>query len=406
MKRVWQIVALWLAWSIIMVGYMEFASIRYKPARPDNALLWSANETTPRSNLDNPYLLDPTLNSLVAWDSEYYLSIATVGYEDMENVAPVEADGEVHSKSYAFFPLYPYLVKVVRLPFVLFGFSPIGASTVAGMIVSLLGTLGGMLALYDLSKDELGEDGAFRAVFFMLIFPVSYFFAVTYTEGLFVGLAFGSLAFLRRKQWVYAALLAAFATWTRSIGAVLLLPLLLSWGLEYFKAEEKKAEDKRALLLRLPILFAPVVAYLLWRWAFGLHFDFVQDNWFGNKLFDIRTTLDAWWQVFEYSAEHPEALFHQSLGLGAVALAVLSCLLTARKYPYLALFGFLALLVPMTGGWTGTNSAIRYVLVVPTLWIMLGQWSKNVVFEKAWTLFSILLLAMQAFLFSVDMWSA
>jgi hypothetical protein len=132
----------------------------------------------------------------------------------------------------------------------------------------------------------------------------------------------------------------------------------------------------------------------------------VQDNWFGNKLFDIKTTLDAWSQVFEYSAQHPEALFHQSLGLGAVALAVLSCLLTAQKFPYLAIFGILALLVPMTGGWTGTNSAIRYVLVVPTLWIMLGQWSKNVVFEKAWTLFSILLLAMQAFLFSVDMWSA
>ena len=92
--------------------------------------------------------------------------------------------------------------------------------------------------------------------------------------------------------------------------------------------------------------------------------------------------------------------------MSAVALAALSCLLNARKYPYLALFGFLALLVPMTGGWTGTNSAIRYVLVVPTLWILLGQWSKNVVFEKAWTLFSILLLAMQAFLFSVDMWSA
>jgi hypothetical protein len=401
MKQVWQMVFLWLAWSIIIVGYMELASIRYQPERPDYALVWSDTETTQRSNLNNPYLLDSMLNSIVAWDSEYYLSIATVGYEDIENVVPVEADGEVHSKSYAFFPLYPYLMKVVRLPFVLLGFSPIGASTIAGLIVSLLGILGGMLAIYDLCREELGEEGALRVVFFMMIFPVSYFFAVVYTEGLFVGLAFGSLAFLRRKQWIAAALLAAFATWTRSIGAVLLLPLLLSWAYEY-----RKSEDKRNLLLHLPILFAPLLAYGIWRWAFGIHFDFVQDNWFGNRLFDISTTMRAWGAMLAHAQEFPEARFHVILGLSAVVLAVLSCLFNARKYPYLAIFGFLALLVPMTGGWTGTNSAIRYVLVVPTLWIMLGQWSKNMVFERAWTLLSILLLAMQAFLFSVDMWSA
>lgn len=412
MKAIRQIVLIWLAWSIIIVGYMTYASVRYKPERPDNALTWSAGETNRRSNADNPYLLDPTLNALVAWDSEYYLAIATTGYEDTENIAPVEEDGEIHSKSYAFFPLYPYLMKVLRLPFVLFGFSDIGASTIAGMLISLFGTLAGMLAIYDLCREELGEEGVVRSAFMMLIFPVSFFFAVIYTEGLFVGLAFGSLAFLRRKQWLTAAFLAVLATWTRSVGAVLLLPLLLAWAFEFFKRGEKRGipslsePEKRHLLLILPALFAPLLAYFLWRMAFGVHFDFVQDNWFGNKLFDIGATMEAWRQFLEHVETSPEARFHMILGLSAVALGIFSCIWNARKYPYLALFGFIALLIPMTGGWTGTNSAIRYVLVMPTLWIMLGQWSKNVVFEKAWTLLSILLLAMQAFLFSVDMWSA
>jgi hypothetical protein len=412
MRSIRLLVLIWLAWSIIIVGYMTYASVRYKPERPDNALIWTASETNSRSNADNPYLLDPTLNALVAWDSEYYLAIATTGYDDMENVAPVDYQGEVHSKSYAFFPLYPYLMKVVRVPFVFLGFSEIGASTIAGMIVSLLGTLGAMLAIFDLSRDELGEDGAVRTAFMMLIFPVSFFFAVVYTEGLFVGLAFGCLAFLQRRQWLTASFLAFLATWTRSVGAALLLPLLLLWAYDFFKSGDNRGvpslsePEKRRMLLVLPALFAPVLAYFLWRMAFGVHFDFVQDHWFGNKLFDISTTMEAWKQYNFFAQTSPEAQFNIILGLSAVVLGVFSCFWNARKYPLLAIFGFIALLIPMTGGWTGTNSAIRYVLVMPTLWIMLGQFSRNVVFEKSWTVLSILLLAMQAYLFSVDMWSA
>jgi Gpi18-like mannosyltransferase len=337
MKAIRQIVFIWLAWSIIIVGYMTYASVRYKPERPDDALTWSQFETTIRSNDDNPYLLDTTLNALVAWDSEYYLAIATTGYEDTENIAPVEEDGEVHSKSYAFFPLYPYLMKVVRVPFVFLGFSEIGASTIAGMLISLLGTLAGMLAIFDLSRDELGEDGAVRSAFMMLIFPVSFFFAVIYTEGLFVGLAFGSLAMLRRKQWLTATFLAVLATWTRSVGAALLLPLLLAWAFEFFKVEGKRGipslseAKERRLLLILPALFAPILAYLIWRMAFGVHFDFVQDHWFGNKLFDIDTTMEAWRQFLEHAESSPEARFHMILGLSAVVLGIFSCLWNARK---------------------------------------------------------------------------
>lgn len=393
------LVLIWLLWAVILVGYMHLIQQRYAPFRPDDALSWSATETTTRSNNNKPYLLEPFLNTQVAWDSEYYLSVSTVGYED-PLMRRIEGNGEAHSTSYAFFPLYPYLMKVVRLPFAAF-MNPIAASTAAGLLIALVGTLFGMIALYDIVREELGELGGLRTVYMMLIFPTSLFFAVLYTEGLFIALAFGSLAFMRRKNLLAAAILAALATWTRAIGGVLIVPLALTWFLTY-----RHAKEPRSVLIQAPLVLLPLVAYGIWRYFYGYPFDFVEATWFGNGLFKLQTTYEAWTQILERARTVPETRFIVVLGISSVALALLSCLLTFRRYPQLALFGFLALLIPLTGGWTGTQSAIRYVLVVPSLWVMLGQWSRNPVFERSWTLLSILLLAMQAFLFSYDFWVA
>jgi hypothetical protein len=388
MKSSQRIALIWVLWSILIIIYMQFASTRLVSTHANNEESIAIQGTNYYST--QPYLNEPFLNSQVAWDSEFYLSVATIGYDD-ENVRLVynQTGDESYSMSYAFFPFYSYVMKVVRFPFTLFGLQPIAASTLAGVMISLLGTLGAMLALYDLAKNELGEEGAVRSVFLMLIFPSSYFFSVVYTEGLFVGLAFGSLAMLRRKEWIAAAVLAVFATWTRSIGIALFFPLLLSWGLEFYKAEEK-----RGLLFHLPLVFAPIFAYALWRFFFGEQFDFVQEYRFHNGLFNIQRAIEAWQLALSPSEYYPAGYFQLLLGLGAGLLAMLTCFLNWRKYPHLALFGFLALLVPMTSGSTATQSTIRYVLVVPTLWISLARWSQSKVFGIVWILLSGVLLAL------------
>jgi len=394
------LVLIWLAWSVIIIGYMIFSTTRYAPSRADEALSWSADETRRDSLDDNPYLLDPFLNTQVAWDSEYYLAIATTGYDDPD-ISTIEYEGETISKSYAFFPAYPYAMKVLRAPLTLFGLSPIAASTLAGVLVSLLGTLGAMIALYDITRDELGEDGGIRTAFMMLIFPASFFFATVYTEGLFVGLAFGSLALMRRKYLIPAAILAMFATWTRAVGGVLIVPLAITWLLIMLKPES----DKRRLLIQLPFLALPLVAYGVFRLANGHNFEIVEIEWFGNRLFDFQLTANAWIQFIERTQTEPQSAAWLTMNLGAAALAVVSMFVCLRRYPMLALFGFFALVIPLTSGWTGTNSAFRYVLAVPTLWIMLGKFSRSQVFEKSWTVFSVLLLAMNAFLFAFDFWA-
>ena len=165
---------------------------------------------------------------MVAWDSEYYLSIASDGYDD-PNTRWAELDDEDYFLNYAFFPFYPIVVRLFTFPLRLFGLPPLATTILSGVFVSLLGTLFGLFALYDLSKEKLGHEGAMRALFFLLIFPSEFFLAQTYTEGLFIGLAFGSLVLMRHKRGLFsAALLAAAATMTRAVGAALVPALLLS----------------------------------------------------------------------------------------------------------------------------------------------------------------------------------
>jgi len=397
------IILFWLVWSVIIIGFMQLAPQRATVSRPDYTLTWTEYETTRRSNNDKPYLRDPLLNTQVAWDSEFYLSIATVGYDDPDvrivHLRDDENSEEAYSMSYAFFPLYPAVMSVVRLPFTAMDITPIGASTIAGVIVSLLGTLAGMIALYDMVRDEMGEDGGFRAASLMLLFPTSLFFAVVYTEGLFVGLTFSSLAFMRRKHLIVAAILAMFATWTRAVGISLMLPLFLSWVLMW-----RDSKNSTRLWVTLPLLALPLVGYGVWRLAYGVPFDFVQANWFGNGILLLDQTIEAWTTLLERATEFPETAIFAYTSLASVLLAIISCVVMARRYPLLALFGLIAIAIPMTSGWTGTNSAIRYVLVIPTLWIMLAHWAKHPVFERVWTLFATLLLAMQAYLFTFDFW--
>jgi hypothetical protein len=394
MKKWQQIVLIWFVWSVLIIVYMQFSS----------NLIFSSRgvETTGEAEFyaQQPYLNEVFLNSQVAWDSEFYLSIATFGYDDPDVRLVYNETGDMsYSMSYAFFPFYPYLMKLVRLPLLPF-LNPIAASTLAGVLISLLGTLAGMLALYDLGRDALGETVALRATILMLIFPSSYFFSVIYTEGLFIGLAFGSLALLRRKQWIAASLLAALATWTRSIGIALLFPLFLAWAINFYKSEEKKS-----LALRLPFLFAPLIAYSIWRYFFGEQFDFVQQYYFRNHLLNIGDTIDAWQFALSPEQYYPAGYFQLLLGLGAVILAFVTCLLNWRRFPYLSLFAFIAIFVPMTSGAAGTFSAIRFVLLAPGLWFSLAQWSESKVFRILWMLFSGALLALYAFLFAVDMWA-
>src|SRR5215212_6712918 len=246
MKSIRVIVLTWLAWALIVIAFQALATARLAPKYPDRAQEWTVKFTKEGYQNGHVFLLEPFMNDQVAWDSEYYLAIATGGYDDPRgpHLTPqgvlVPGEGQVVTQSgssfnqsialsYAFFPFYPLMIRVFAFPLQIFGLNEIATATLAGVLVSALGALLAMWALYDLTRESLGEEGAQRAAFYLLVFPTGFFLVQVYSEGLFVGLAFACLAMLKRRQWLAAALLGIAATMTRAVGITLVVPMVVSW---------------------------------------------------------------------------------------------------------------------------------------------------------------------------------
>jgi len=400
------LVLLWLAWAAIILGFQALVTNRMDVRRPDYAVEWSPQETAFNSQNGKPYLVEPFMNLQVSWDSEYYLSIATVGYDDPD-VGWVDIPGRAPlSKNYAFYPLYPLVMRIVAVPLSLLGQTPIATSTLAGVIVALLGTLVGVIALADLVRDELGEAGAWRTAFYFLIFPSAFFLAQVYTEGLFAGLAFGCLALLHRKKLAWAALLAFLATWTRAVGVVLIVPLFIAWAQEAELGGVHLQGVPTGKWLRGLWVMTPVVAYLIWHQVLGTQLALVEDYFFGRGVLDLDRVIWGWQQAWQaiVQGDNAQMRVYFLLELGSVLAAAAACVATFRRYPALSLFSAGVLFVSVTSG--APQSLIRYVLGVPALYVALGRLGKHAVFDRAWSLASILLLGMQTMLFSFDMWVA
>lgn len=415
-----KLLLLWLVWAVIVIGFQNLVTARFQPKRPDNVIGWTGTETTATSQNDKIYLIEPFMNQQVSWDSEYYLSIALVGYDDPAVVVGGRQRVS-YPLNYAFFPLYPMIMRLFILPLKLLGMNLIATGTLAGVIVSTLGALMGMIALYDLAYPRLGDEGAMRAVFYLLIFPTGFLLAQVYTEGLFVGLAFGSLALMQHSRqgscylWA-SSLLAVLATLTRAVGVALVAAILIRLVLDQWEAHKQGTASWRLgyLLQSAVCLALPVITYLAWSLSpLGQRFKVVDEQWFGRGILQFSSTLYNWRSIIQALLGHGKAwqisnptqsAIYFSLEFLAILLALAALLACARTYPALAVFSLFAWVIPVFSG--SPQSLIRYMLVLPTNYLFLGRLGRSQVFDRAWTLVSLLLMGLLATLFSFDFWVA
>ena len=431
MKSTRVIVLIWLAWVVIVIGFQAWATARIVPRFPDRALDWTMDFTGIGYQQDHIYLLEPFMNNQVAWDSEYYLAIAVGGYDDPrsphltpEGVTTVVRDHTVSqsgssfgtslSLSYAYFPFYPVMMRIFAIPLQIFGLNPIATATLAGVIVSALGTLLGMLGLFDLTRDSLGEEGALRAAFYLIIFPTGFFLIQVYTEGLFVGLAFACLAMLKRKQWIAAALLGVAATLTRAVGVTLVIPMVITWlrmgewvdiDLEWRQIYHEGIPLRP--LARGLLAFSPLIAFLIWKFSYlGLAFDYIESNYYRRGFLQLGFSFSVWSEAFRSmldgtNPQHTAYYFTEFLGL---AIAIVACIVTIKTHPEVGWFSLAVVLISWGSG--PAQGIHRYILGAPAVFIALARWGLNPVFDRAWTILSILLMGLLATLFAFNMWVA
>jgi len=133
---------------------------------------------------------------------------------------------EAKDGSLAFYPLFPWLLRLVAYIS--------GSYLAAGLIVSGIASVAAAVLLRRLVQLDYDSAVALRSVWFFLIFPTGYFLHVGYSESLFLALAFGSVLAARVDRWRLAALLAAFCWLTRATGAVLVPTLGVEAAQKYF----------------------------------------------------------------------------------------------------------------------------------------------------------------------------
>jgi hypothetical protein len=276
----------------------------------------------------------------------------------------------------------------------------------------MMGTLAAMLSLYDLAESELGEAGGIRAAFYLLIFPSGFFLAQVYTEGLFVGLAFTSLALLRKGHYKWAALLAVFATFTRAAGVVLVIPLLLDWIREgewmdldlewrqiYFNGLPWKAIG-RAL-----IVFAPAIAFFLWKSSyFGRAFTQVEEDFFGRGFLSLESTYFGWSVAFEsLTGPNLQTAAYYFVEFLGIIIGFTACIVGIKRHPDLAWFGLVVVLLSFTSG--PAQGMYRYVLAAPPVFLFLSRLGEKPAFDRVWTITSVLIMGVMLTMYTFDLWA-
>lgn len=399
-----KLILIWAIWAITLFGFQEFVPNRIELKRPDFAREWTPSETKSDSQNNKPYLLDPFLNSHVSWDSEFYLSIAMKGYDDPQVRVYTTPDNEQISLNYAFFVLYPYLIRGLSYPIKFLSFTPLEAAVLGGILISLLGTLAAMLALYDLARDDLGEKGALRACFYLLVFPTGFFLAQVYTEGLFLALAFGSLALAHRKRFGWAAVLACSAVWCRPMGGLLVLPLIV-YAWENAPLTNPDAFFTKDSLVKYGVSLTPILSFLLWKITpLANQFDKVEKGVFGHGFLWISNSIQSFNSALKWAQIQPQGAAYFALEMGLVLLALTTGVFLLRRYPALALFSLGSLFISLSSG--SLQSISRYILAMPVVFVGLSKFGENEVFDRGWTLISILLMGLLTTLFTFDMWVA
>jgi hypothetical protein len=431
MKSARTIVLIWLAWVLIVIGFQALSTARIDPKYPDYAQEWTEDFTGDGYQEGHVYLLEPFMNQQVAWDSEYYLAIAIGGYDDPrsphltpQGVLISVVDHRVSqsgssfnqsiSLSYAFFPFYPMLIRIFSYPLQIFGMNEIATATLAGVIVSALGALLGMLALYDLTRDSLGEEGALRAAFYLIIFPTAFFMVQVYTEGLFVGLAFACLAMLRRKQWLAAAVLGVCATLTRAVGVALIIPMLVTWfrNGEWMDLDLEWRQIFHEGIPRRPLYhallaFSPLIAFVIWKFSYlGLAFSYIESNYFYRRFMDLGTPYYLWAQTLQsiFEGANPQFVAYHLTELLGLVLGIVTCVAAVRSHPEIAWFSIAVVLISFGSG--PIQGIHRYILGAPAVFVTLARWGKQPAFDRSWTILSIILMGLYAMLFAFDMWVA
>ena len=326
-------------------------------------------------------------------DSQHYLAIAEDWYL---------SEGIVDRLvQLVFLPGYPVLVRLFQLL--------TGDFLTAGLLLSALCFAGAGVLFYRLLRLDLPHEAALRSLLMLCLLPGSFFYASPMSESLFLLCSLGCVYLARRDRWLLAGLCGAWAAFTRSLGLILIVPMIMEIAAVTVR---EKPGAKRLLPRALAVLLVPLgfaaYCYINYLTA-GNPFQFLiyQSEHWGQHLglFFNTAAYQADLAVSSFSAKPHNfwGLWLPNLLYGFFALAAVFGSAGRLRASYTA--WFIAYYVISVGA-TWLLSAPRYLMAMPVLPMALGlQTGKKAAKTAAVIILSLLwLLYFLAFLQRWQVW--
>lgn len=185
----------------------------------------------------------------MSWDGGLYTHIAEYGYSSPQFAA--------------FYPLFPVLEHLLA--------AFVGGAGPAGLLIANIAGLAAFGLLRMVFEWLRDVRVARYALLYHAFSPLAFYFAMPYTESLFLLLSAGVVVATERRRFLLAGLLAALAVLTRPTG-ITLLPALLCLLLR-----QRVSWPRLLITLALPCAaLASFAGYLAWR--FGTPFASARAN--------------------------------------------------------------------------------------------------------------------------------
>lgn len=316
--------------------------------------------------------------SWAQWDGGHFYNIAKFGY-----FGPNE---------YAFFPLFPLLIKLISFVF-------FGNLLLAGFLISNVAFLAFMYVFHALVRNRYDYKTANNALITLVTFPTAYFTVAYYSESLFLLFIALTLFLSEKRKFLQAAVFVSLASLTRTLGIFLVIPQIIS----YLQDIKFNIRNINAKALSIPVALAGFGAYSTYLWQKfkdPLYFFTVQSTWHRSLTSPLST-------IYSYlSQEITQKSFNDYLDIFLTITFLLILVVGVKKIPFSWwLFALLAILIPAA---TGTLTSMpRYLLTALPVFILIGIYLKDSFLVKIliWSISLVLQVAL-AIMFVNGHWTA
>jgi hypothetical protein len=248
---------------------------------------------------------------------------------------------------------------------------------------------------------DFSETDAWNSVWFLFIFPTSYFLHVNYTESLLLALAVGALLAARRGGWAVAGLLGMLASSTHSNGILVLPALCLEAVVSMWRARRWQFR-----VLWLGIIPLGLVGYLWINYhVTGSPFDFLHSesgHWSQMLVPPWRGLGGTVAVMLHYGPRNAQMIGLQVLLYMLVGLAACVYSLVRLRLSYSAWSIANWLLFACTS-WD--LSGPRYILMIFPIFIMFAELARNRLCFRLLTLWSLIWLGFFASRFASGQWA-